>query len=595
MHSIHLRLLILLLGLFIGMPGLALASATGACPPSDPIEAPAGAANRLSATLRIGVPAAQGDDALILYLQDPIAERITVRGTDARGCSWQHASGRNLPFDQREVPSPFPNVKLPADAAGTTVEVLIEDRKTIRPWLKIETESRFIRDNIQLWMFIAGHTAIMAVILIIALSFDASRRNRRTQAYIGYIAALLLWTLQNFSAGIAWLPFWPDAAYFPVMQAISLATVVAGIGLTILYFLDPVRWLRHLIEAGVAASSLAFLSSAWFSYGYRTGAAILAVLAVLTALSLVQRHRHADLSMRLFALGLVAIMVGGGVQSASVIFSSSFNALAVYAFPTGNLVQSALWLAALGLRSRRDRRVRALAEQANRAKTRFLAAASHDLRQPLQAMGLFLSSLEHTRLDGEQSRIVHKLGRSVGTLRGLLDQLLDVSRLDLGATRAAPALCYPEQLLGDIETLFIDRARARQLRFNLYLSRHCPTLYIDLRLTEILLRNLVDNALKYTEHGGLLIAIRRRGDRALIQVWDSGIGIAEEDRENIFDEYVQVGNAERDPNRGSGLGLSIVRRLARILNTEIHCRSRPGVGSLFEFSVPLAAPGGLPR
>ncbi|CAG1001709.1 partial Aerobic respiration control sensor protein ArcB, partial [Rhodocyclaceae bacterium] len=108
-----------------------------------------------------------------------------------------------------------------------------------------------------------------------------------------------------------------------------------------------------------------------------------------------------------------------------------------------------------------------------------------------------------------------------------------------------------------------------------------------------LLGNLVGNAIKYTERGGVLVGIRRRGDRALVQVWDTGVGIAPEHRDVIFDEYFQIGNPERNRTKGLGLGLAIAKRVARLLDTDVVCRSRPGRGSVFEFSLPLAAPAEL--
>jgi CheY-like chemotaxis protein len=131
----------------------------------------------------------------------------------------------------------------------------------------------------------------------------------------------------------------------------------------------------------------------------------------------------------------------------------------------------------------------------------------------------------------------------------------------------------------------LARAKALQLRF--FCPRGSAAVFVDPRLIHSLLGNLVGNAIKYTERGGVLISLRRRGGQALIQVWDTGIGIAPEKIEAIFEEYLQLGNHERDRSKGLGLGLAIVRRLSRLLGTEVVCRSRPGQGSVFEFSLPL--------
>jgi signal transduction histidine kinase len=228
------------------------------------------------------------------------------------------------------------------------------------------------------------------------------------------------------------------------------------------------------------------------------------------------------------------------------------------------------------------------AEAATAAKSRFLAAASHDLRQPIQAINLFQDALSKTNLDPEQKRISDYLLRSVLNLGDLLNALLDISKLDSGVITATPQVISIDHLLGCIDSEFAPIAAARSLRFKLYFPSAEMALFADEKLLQTLLRNLVGNALKYTVQGGILVAIRRRGDQAIIQVWDTGIGIAQADVDAIFDEYFQVANPERDNAKGLGLGLSIVKRLAKLMETEVRCRSLLGRGSVFEFRLPLA-------
>ncbi|MCQ8180824.1 PAS domain S-box protein [Methylomonas sp. SURF-1] len=233
------------------------------------------------------------------------------------------------------------------------------------------------------------------------------------------------------------------------------------------------------------------------------------------------------------------------------------------------------------------------AEHANRAKTRFLAAASHDLRQPLQAILLLIEVLKAHGLNEKQQEIVQQLSRSSRALGDILNQLLDMSKLEAGAIQADPETICSQDLLVMIKAEFAPLAAANQLRFDLFRSRRCPLLYTDRQLLMNLMRNLVGNAVKFTERGRILIAIRPRGNRALIQVWDTGIGIPRQALNAIFDEYVQINNPERDRAKGVGLGLSIGKRLAKLLDTEIHCRSELDRGSMFEFSVPLDASCGI--
>jgi len=307
----------------------------------------------------------------ILYLQDPITEFFVVRGIDASGCRWQAGAGRGFPFAHREILSPFPNVKLPSLAPGTTLEILVIDRKSFRPWVKVVERPAFVRNSMLIWMGLAGYASVLLVIILVALSFDIRERNQRALAYVLYVLSLLVWTTQNFALGDAWLPAWPGPGAFPVMQAVAVALVAAGIGNAIIQFLDLDRTGRWLVSASVALSSLAFLSSAWFTQGYRVGAALLILLALSVTVLLLRRVRQLDLSMQLFTLGFIAIMVGGGVQAFSILHSGDQTSdLAAIAFPIGNLAQSILWLAALGVRNRNDRR--ALQE-------RLVYDATHDM------------------------------------------------------------------------------------------------------------------------------------------------------------------------------------------------------------------------
>ncbi len=228
------------------------------------------------------------------------------------------------------------------------------------------------------------------------------------------------------------------------------------------------------------------------------------------------------------------------------------------------------------------------AEVASRAKSQFLAAASHDLRQPIMAINLFRDALSKTELSEVQKTINQYLAQSTQSLSDILNTLLDISRLDSGVVIAAPKVIWTETLLRSIDAEYGPLALAKSLRFKLFFPSRELAIVADSRLLRRLLGNLVGNAIKYTSRGGVLVAIRRRGAEALLQVWDTGIGIAPEHMDSIFEEYVQIGNAERDRTKGLGLGLAIVKRLAKLLNTEVVCRSRIGTGTVFEFTVPIS-------
>jgi len=226
------------------------------------------------------------------------------------------------------------------------------------------------------------------------------------------------------------------------------------------------------------------------------------------------------------------------------------------------------------------------AERANRAKSRFLAAASHDLRQPLQAAHLFAAALRIGLRERSDLDLLGSIEDALKAANELLDALLDVSRLDAGVLAPKFREFAVADLLDQIETEFSEAAREKRLALRVLLSS--ATIHTDPTLLGRILRNLVSNALRYTERGKVLVGCRRAGDRLAIEVLDTGIGIAPDKIERIFEEFYQIGNPERDRTRGLGLGLAIVAGVAKLLDHPIEVRSEPGRGSVFRVLVPLA-------
>ena len=230
-------------------------------------------------------------------------------------------------------------------------------------------------------------------------------------------------------------------------------------------------------------------------------------------------------------------------------------------------------------------RARRTAEEANRAKSRFLAAASHDLRQPLQSLLLFLDVVRpHVGAGGREP--FRHLGLGVDVLREVLDGLLDVARLDAGMVLPAVKRFGIGDLLRRIHAAYAPPAEAKGLAFS---PPACGmAVSSDPILLERILRNLVENAVRYTEHGRIGLECRVVGTGLCIEVADTGIGIAAEHLGRIWEEFHQVENSERDRSRGLGLGLAIVRRLSGLLDHPVAVRSVPGCGSVFSVTVPLA-------
>lgn len=228
------------------------------------------------------------------------------------------------------------------------------------------------------------------------------------------------------------------------------------------------------------------------------------------------------------------------------------------------------------------------AEIAAQDKSRFLAAASHDLRQPTHALGLFVARLAQLPLSAEAQSLVNYLDASVLAMQNLLDSLMDVSRLESGTVTLNEHAFALESVFQPIRDAWTSEADERGLRLRV---RHSP---LWVRSDDVLLKrilfNLVGNALRYTRQGSVLVAARLcdQGRYVRLEVRDSGVGIAAEHHEMIFREFYQVGNTERDRAKGLGLGLNIVDRTAQLLGHRLSFRSSPGLGSCFMLELPLA-------
>lgn len=227
------------------------------------------------------------------------------------------------------------------------------------------------------------------------------------------------------------------------------------------------------------------------------------------------------------------------------------------------------------------------AEAANMAKSRFLAAASHDLRQPMQSLTLIQGLLAKEVLPERTTKRVEQLGDALNAMAGMLNTLLDINDIEAGTVHTHPVEFPIGALLQRLQEEFTYSAQAQGLGLRIVASGLRVT--SDPSLLEQILRNLIANALKYTKKGRVLLGCRRRLGGISIEIWDTGIGIADEQLLAIFDEYHQIDNAARERSRGLGLGLSIVRRLAKLLGHQITVRSWPGRGSVFSVDIKTPA------
>lgn len=280
-----------------------------------------------------------------------------------------------------------------------------------------------------------------------------------------------------------------------------------------------------------------------------------------------------------------------------VIFGITIMLARLYRKNNEGLVQIKVRLDQLTLQLRAEKAAaeaaRQQAEVANRAKTQFFAAASHDLRQPLHAMGLFAEALRQRSHDEEVTQLVASINGSVDALEGLFSELLDITRIDTGGVDVTPEHFNMGDIFRKLRLHFEPVAFEKGLALRFRGAQH--NLYADPVLVERILRNLVSNAIRYTNDGTVLVSCRRRNGRMLLQVWDTGVGIREREQEHVFEEFYQVPYSESltpQQRKGLGLGLAIVKRLAGLMQAPLRLRSQPGRGSVFSLEFP---PGKAPR
>lgn len=305
------------------------------------------------------------------------------------------------------------------------------------------------------------------------------------------------------------------------------------------------------------------------------------VLALVPALLLA---RHMVIPIRSLTAGAVQIGTGALDHRIEVRTGDELEALAVQF----NRMASQLQSSYEGLERKVDERTRQL-QDANMAKSRFLAVASHDLRQPLHALNLFVAQLGTEADPAERQRLTRSITSSIDSMNRLFNELLDISRLDAGALTPRVTPFAVDDVLERIATTFSAPAREKGLHFRIV--RSSAWVESDPILLGRILLNLVSNALRYTTSGGVVVGCRHVRGMLRIDVCDSGVGIAEDQRRNIFSEFYRIQPDGQESGEGLGLGLAIVERLCALLGHDLALSSTPGKGSLFSVTVPLAAAG----
>ncbi|MBI4754606.1 MAG: hybrid sensor histidine kinase/response regulator [Betaproteobacteria bacterium] len=357
--------------------------------------------------------------------------------------------------------------------------------------------------------------------------------------------------------------------------AIATAGVCWAAGALVLFVPGDLAWqaVLAMVYFGLAAGAFS-ATCAWLPALYVIVPLLLAPLALRLALEGGQTR----IIMAVLAGVLLATLLAFGRNQNHAIAASIRHR-----FENLDLIGE------LRLREAAAEQAREQAEQANRAKSRFLAAASHDLRQPLQALGLFTAALAGASSEAQRDRTIGYIGRATQALEELFGQLLDISRLDAGFIQAEAVAFDLGTVLEKLRTGFAPAALEKGLRFSI-IGGSGEWVRSDAVLVERILSNLVANAVRYTREGQVVVGCYAAGPEVCVEVSDTGVGIAAEDQKHVFEEFYQVGNPERDRTKGLGLGLAIVRRLVEILDLRLTMTSAPGHGTRFRLMLPAGEP-----
>ncbi|HEY2188215.1 MAG TPA: HAMP domain-containing sensor histidine kinase, partial [Caldimonas sp.] len=399
--------------------------------------------------------------------------------------------------------------------------------------------------------------------------------------------------------GIAFALVWLARAWLGVRFARDEPATIAGLQSRLR------TW-----QAGTIASGALWGAAAWFFSPYGGGLHQLALVLVVYTFCVASVPILAP-QFRLFAFFVVLVFVPAIVRVALQDAALSWEVAGVmtvamamtmtlgrnYRESFDSIVGLKLRTEALAVQLRAEKAVadaaRADAEVANRAKTQFFAAASHDLRQPLHAMGLFAEALRARSHDPEVARLVNSINESVDALEGLFSELLDITRIDSGGVEVHPADFELADIFRKVRLHFEPAAFEKGLELRVRGGQRVA--FADPLLVERIVRNLVSNAIRYTHDGSVLVSCRQHGERLLLQVWDTGPGIRAEERARVFDEFYQVPGTHAvggEQKKGLGLGLAIVKRLAALMQAPLAMRSEEGRGTAFTLELPV---GKAPR
>ncbi len=445
----------------------------------------------------------------------------------------------------------------------------------INNWLRLD-EDRILVEQLRLSLGHVGSVVIPVFLLLILILWVLSNASNTPSLWL-WAAAVLLSNLNGYRFARRQL-----AADIPLDRARHLVRVAF-----VLCMIDGMLWgsllwitldtstlvgsiLAFSVITGVAGGNLPTLSPVLPLF----------IASVVTELTVAMAKLWMMDDPTFHAVGVTAILYLAALLGQARTSSRAARTAIKLRFENIALVEQLREKTELAETAQRE------AEHANTAKSKFLAAASHDLRQPIHAQGLFLEVLSRTELSGHQHELVSS-ARSASEASGeMLNTLLDFSRIEAGVIEPQLQTFRLQPLLNKIENDLAPQVDAKDI---VYRTRETQlAVSSDPVLVELIMRNLVSNAIRYTQRGGVLVACRRRGNQAVLEVWDTGVGIDPAQQQEVFREFHQLGNPERDRQKGLGLGLAIADGLARTLGHGLSLSSKPQHGSVFRLSLPCA-------
>jgi signal transduction histidine kinase/CheY-like chemotaxis protein len=523
----------------------------------------------------------------------------------------------------RFVEIPLDTLRAGGNFIGLRVRAKLPDVAGLGPVLAGDAHALRDRARTVLFVHTLGPAAVSIATFTVGIFIFALWLRRRDPGYALFATAVMLWSIHTLLT-LTTEPLLPQP-HWGILWTWGYLVFVALLCLFCIRF-SGVAWRAYerivILYAGLSLPAL-YIAQALDRFAPAASAARLgSIVMVVVALAAVARY-----AIRQWNLESALLLIAGGISATFAIHDwlASQNPLdlrPVWLVPYAALAFLTLFgylltdrfvralnaterlnaeleqrvaekSAALSAQLQVTRAAKETAEAANRAKSSFLAAASHDLRQPLHALGMFSQALTERTRDADGQLLAQRITTSVAALEALFSALLDVSKLDAGVIAAQPRDFAIRPMLDRLAEECLPELLERGLK----LAVVCGDAVIrsDPVLIERILRNLVANALRYTHRGGIVIGCRRRGSTYSLEVWDSGPGIPAAQRERIFEEFYQIGNPGRDRTRGLGLGLAIVRRLAELLGHTIDVQSREGRGSVFRIRVPAGDPQAIPK